>query len=192
MLCVYHEIVSLDHEFKEINKSKSSLEQKLKSMKLQENRPSKYIMSQSLEYVSYLKGLSSAVKEFEDKLEESMLIHVISPDKNQNSNMLRQISNNKKKKSLLSHLKIIRKKIDSAEMLENMYNNLGHDYYTKNIKNVRKICHFGKLNTSYGMDYSQFTSFMQQNNMHDGFIDKKFSELIFNKVKGQNKSKYII
>ena len=77
-------------------------------------------------------------------------------------------------------------------MLENYYNNLGHDYYTKILKIFEKYCHFGKVNSSFGMDYSQFSTFMTQNNMYDGMsVNKTDSELIFNKVKGQNKCKII-
>lgn len=40
------------------------------------------------------------------------------------------------------------------------------------------------------MDYSQFNTFMTENNMYDNKnIDKTHSELIFNKIKGQNKRK---
>ncbi len=73
-------------------------------------------------------------------------------------------------------------------MLDAYYNNLGHDYYTKILKIYEKYCHHGKVNQSIGMDYSQFSTFMQQNNMYDGVnITKTTSELIFNKIKGQNK-----
>ena len=75
----------------------------------------------------------------------------------------------------------------SEDMLDLYYNNLGHDYYTKILKIFEKYCHHGKVNNSIGMDYSQFSTFMQQNNMYEGDINKTNSELIFNKIKGQNK-----
>ena len=73
-------------------------------------------------------------------------------------------------------------------MLDAYYNNLGHDYYTKILKVFEKYCHYGKVNQSVGMDYSQFSTFMQQNNMYDEKnINKISSELVFNKIKAQNK-----
>lgn len=74
------------------------------------------------------------------------------------------------------------------EMLDGYYNNLGHDYFTKVLKIFEKYCHHGKVNPSIGMDYSQFSTFMQQNELYDGVnITKTNSELIFNKIKGLNK-----
>ena len=46
-------------------------------------------------------------------------------------------------------------------MLDAYYNNLGHDYYTRILKIYEKYCHHGKVNQSIGMDYSQFSTFMQ-------------------------------
>jgi hypothetical protein len=75
-------------------------------------------------------------------------------------------------------------------MLESFYNNLGHDYYTKLLKIFEKYCYYGKVNTSFDMDFSQFVTFMTQNSMYDKTLDKTYCELIFNKIKGQNKCKY--
>ena len=78
------------------------------------------------------------------------------------------------------------------DLLESFYTNLGHDYYTKILKIFEKYCFYGKLNTSFEMDFSQFTTFLQQNKMYDSNIDKTSSELIFNKIKGQNKCKILL
>ena len=52
-------------------------------------------------------------------------------------------------------------------MLEAFYSNVGHDYYTKILKIFEKYCQYGKINSSFGMDYSQFSTFMIQNNLYD-------------------------
>ena len=77
----------------------------------------------------------------------------------------------------------------TEELLETFYNNLGHYYFTKILKIFEKYCYFGKINTSFEMDFSQFVTFMTQNSMYDKTLDKTYCELIFNKIKGQNKCK---
>lgn len=73
------------------------------------------------------------------------------------------------------------------EMLESMYESLGHTNYTRILQLFEKYCHFGKVNTSYGMDYSQFSTMLSQNELYDSTFEKTYCELTFNKVKGQNK-----
>ncbi len=55
------------------------------------------------------------------------------------------------------------------------------------IRIFEKYCFFGKTNTNFLMDFSQFSNFMSQNNLYDKSITKVNSELIFNKVKNTNK-----
>lgn len=78
----------------------------------------------------------------------------------------------------------------SEEMLEAFYANVGHDYYTKILKMFEKYSQYGKVNSSFNMDYTQFSTFMTQNQMYDKNIEKTYSELIFNKIKGLNKRKF--
>ena len=78
---------------------------------------------------------------------------------------------------------------ETEGLLETFYNNLGHDYYTKILKIFEKYCYYGKVNTNFEMDFSQFATFMFQNSMYDKTLDKTYCELIFNKIKGQNKRK---
>lgn len=124
----------------------------------------------------------------------------------QNLKTTNKISYNEKKSKLLSKITspniVIKSKPINCpknnddtririDLLESFYTNLGHDYYTKILKIFEKYCFYGKLNTSFEMDFSQFTTFLQQNKMYDSNIDKTSSELIFNKIKGQNKCKFI-
>jgi hypothetical protein len=76
---------------------------------------------------------------------------------------------------------------DSA--LEKIYINLGHEMYTKIIRVFEKYCLFGKTNTNFNMDYSQFNTFMSQNLIYDDFLTKSATDVIFNKVKNFNKCK---
>jgi hypothetical protein len=80
---------------------------------------------------------------------------------------------------------------ETKHHLEVFYNNLGHHYYTQILKIFEMYCYFGKINTNFEMDFSQFTTFMQQNSMYDKTLDKTYSELTFNKIKGLNKCKKI-
>lgn len=72
--------------------------------------------------------------------------------------------------------------------LENLYYNLGHEVYTKLINIFEKYCFYGKTYTNFNMDYSQFSTFMSQNKICDKQLPKSQTELIFNKVRNNNKS----
>ena len=75
----------------------------------------------------------------------------------------------------------------NEEILEAIYNKLGHEVYTKLLSVFEKYCLYGKGNSNFSMDYSQFTTFMTQNNMYDSNLNKQNTELTFNKIKSHNK-----
>ena len=75
--------------------------------------------------------------------------------------------------------------------LEKIYSNLGHEIYTRLIKIYEKYCFFGKTNTNFNLDYSQFSKFMVQNEIYDKYLTKTETDIIFNKVKSIHKCKNI-
>lgn len=166
-----------------------------------------------------MKGLSILIENFEGKIDPNPKImkqleleskemidskpllklnqSLIDDDSNQRVEIVNKL---KKLRSSSPQLDKAKKPINSPknnenlkkteEMLEAFYSNVGHDYYTKILKIFEKYCQYGKISSSFGMDYSQFSTFMIQNNLYDHKnLDKTNSELIFNKIKGQNKSK---
>jgi hypothetical protein len=76
---------------------------------------------------------------------------------------------------------------EQSSALDNLYSSLGHEVYTKLINIFEKYCFYGKTYTNFNMDYSQFSNFMTQNSVYDKIITKKQSDLIFNKIRNNNK-----
>lgn len=81
--------------------------------------------------------------------------------------------------------------------LENIYNLIGHEIYSKYkiisakmIKIFERYCFFGKSNSNFNMDYSQFTGFLTENNVHNQIITKMQTEMIFNKIKSGSKCNF--
>ena len=77
---------------------------------------------------------------------------------------------------------------EKISQLENFYNYLGHEPYTKLVNSFEKFCNFGKTVSNMQMDYSQFTNFMAKNNLICDEIKKSNIEIAFNKIKNNNKS----
>lgn len=145
---------------------------------------------------SYLKGLSILIAKFEsgNEKEKEEVNTPISDDrenkfiKERNAMIMSKIFSPKhtnKPKPINSPKNYEDKR--SEDLLESFYSNLGHEYYTKILKIFEKYCFFGKVNTNFEMDFSQFSTFMKQNGMYDSNLEEQSCALIFNKIKGSNK-----
>lgn len=76
---------------------------------------------------------------------------------------------------------------DSFNFLENIYNKLGHEVYSKFINIFEKYCLYGKTHTNFNLDFQQFTHFTTKNEIYNEFLTKSQGEFIFNRVKKENK-----
>lgn len=195
-------------DFYNLNLIRESIQEEISDLKKQDHTKANFKIKTST-YTSYLKGLSQLIERYDSKQEkvEEDLNRSQSPlDKTERSIRVPSRDNkfSQKTQRIMDKIhsptpNIKAKPINSPknmvdikrteELLESFYNNLGHDYYTKILKIFEKYCYYGKVNTNFEMDFSQFTTFMAQNDMYDKSLDKSYCELIFNKIKGQNKCK---
>lgn len=72
--------------------------------------------------------------------------------------------------------------------LENFYNYLGHEAFTKLIVAFEKFCTYGKSVPTMQMDFTQFMNFINKNNLGNDKIKKNQLEISFNTVRNNKKS----
>lgn len=80
---------------------------------------------------------------------------------------------------------------ESYDFLENIYTKLGHEVYSKFLYIFEKYCLYGKTHTNFNLDFQQFKHFTSKNEIYNELLTKNQGELIFNRVKKENKCKFL-